>query len=136
MERRGGEDVCVRITWSEVCSSRDSEEGRAALAYVVSLDEITSKDLAGSNSTVVRTLGSGEPTLGPTVRSTIRVEESVLLLESEPGFVLVPHGVDKLSASSAAVDGPNPPRLTSLAKFMFFSQKCLWLLVAGVPSGK
>ena len=78
----------------------DSVEGRAALAYVVSLDEITGKDLAGSNSTVVRTLRSGETALGPTVRRTIRVEESVLLLESEPGFVLVPPELT-ISASSA-----------------------------------
>jgi hypothetical protein len=54
----------------------------------MSLDEISGKDLAGSHSTVVRTLRSGETALGPTVRGTIRVEESVLLLESEPGFVL------------------------------------------------
>lgn len=68
--------------------SRNSVEGQAALAYVVSLDEITGKDLAGSDSAVVRTLGGGEPTLGPTVRLTVRVEQGVLLLETEPGLVL------------------------------------------------
>jgi len=56
---------------------------------VVSLDEITGKDLAGSDSAVVRTLRGGEPTLGPTVRLTIRVEQGVLLLETEPGLVLL-----------------------------------------------
>jgi len=68
--------------------SRDLDSG-VKTSTVVSLDEITGKDLAGSNSTVVRTLRSGETALGPTVRRTIRVEESVLLLESEPGFVLL-----------------------------------------------
>jgi len=54
---------------------------------VVGLDEVTSKDLSGSDTTVVRTLRSGEPTLGPTVRLTIGVEQGVLLLESEPRLV-------------------------------------------------
>lgn len=123
---------CVSVS---VWDSRNSVEGRAALAYVVSLDEITGKDLAGSDSAVVRTLGGGEPTLGPTIRLTIRVEQGVLLLESEPGLVLWRRA--RASAMSVARRRSRArSRLTSLAKFMFFSHKCLWLLVAGVPSGK
>lgn len=49
------------------------------------LDDITAVDLAGSDTTVVRALGTGEATLGPTVGSTKLVEQSVLLLETEPG---------------------------------------------------
>jgi hypothetical protein len=54
----------------------------------VGLDQVSGKDLSGSNTTVVRTLGTGESTLGPRERPSIGVEERVLLLESEPGNVL------------------------------------------------
>ena len=56
--------------------------------HVVGLDEISGKDLPGSNTTVVRTLRSGETTLGPSERLTVRVEKSVLLLETEPRLLL------------------------------------------------
>lgn len=50
------------------------------------LDEISSKDLAGTDTTVIRTLGTGETHLGPTVDLSIGVKQSVLLLETEPGL--------------------------------------------------
>lgn len=37
-----------------------------------------------TSSTVVRALGTGETALGPAERSTIRIEEGVLLLQTEP----------------------------------------------------
>lgn len=58
---------------------------------VVSLDDVTAVDLAGTNTTVVRTLGTGETTTGPSVRPAISAEEGVFLLQTEPPFFL---GVD------------------------------------------
>lgn len=55
---------------------------------VVRLDEITGVHLAGTDTTVVRTLGSGEPLLGPSVRVSIGIEQGVFLLETEPGFLV------------------------------------------------
>lgn len=55
---------------------------------VVSLDQITSKDLASSDTTVVGALRTGETTLWPLVWLVIGIKESVLLLETEPGFDL------------------------------------------------
>lgn len=56
---------------------------------VVSLDEITSKHLSSTDTTVVRTLRTGETALGPSERLTVSVEESVLLLKTEPGFLVL-----------------------------------------------
>ena len=55
--------------------------------YVVGLDEIAGKDLAGTDTTVVRALGSGETVLGPTKDLSVGVKEGVLLLETEPGLL-------------------------------------------------
>lgn len=51
------------------------------------LDEITSKNTAGTDTTVVRALGTGETVLGPAEDLSIGVEESVLLLKTEPGLL-------------------------------------------------
>ena len=56
---------------------------------VVSLNEITSKDLAGTDTTVVRALWSWETALWPTVWLSIGVEEGVLLLDTEPRILLL-----------------------------------------------
>jgi hypothetical protein len=51
---------------------------------VVSLNNITAVDLAGSDTAVVRTLRTGETTLGPAVWPSIGAKEGVFLLETEP----------------------------------------------------
>lgn len=67
------------------------------------LDDVTAVDLSGTNSTVVGSLGSGETSLGPSVRSTELIEEGVLLLQSEPGLeVLV--GLHQLGALVTVVE--------------------------------
>jgi hypothetical protein len=73
----------------------------------VRLDEITGKHLSSSNTTVVRTLRSGETVLGPSEDLSIGVEESVLLLETEPRLVLLGGVHDLLGVSSVVglVDG-------------------------------
>lgn len=57
---------------------------REQASTVVSLDDIPAVDLASTNTAVVRALGTGETTLGPTVGPAICAKESVLLLQTEP----------------------------------------------------
>lgn len=71
----GGHDLGV--------DTRDVDTGVEAGA-VVSLDEVTGKDLTGTSTTVVRALGTRETSLGPAERTVVHVKERVLLLETEP----------------------------------------------------
>lgn len=52
------------------------------------LDDVTAVDLAGTDTAVVRTLGTGETTTGPAVGPSIGTEQSVLLLQAEPELLL------------------------------------------------
>lgn len=54
----------------------------------MSLDDVTAVDLAGTDTAVVGTLGTGETTTGPAVGPAVSAEESVLLLETEPELLL------------------------------------------------
>jgi len=56
---------------------------------VVGLDDVATKDLGGTDTAVVGSLGSGETGLGPAEGVAIGVEERVLLLDAEPGLVLL-----------------------------------------------
>jgi hypothetical protein len=55
---------------------------------VVSLNDVTAVDLASTDTTVVRTLSTGETTTGPAVGPAIGTEEGVLLLKTEPELLL------------------------------------------------
>ena len=55
---------------------------------VVSLDNVTLDNLAGTDTTVVRALGSRETQRGPAEGAVVEIKQSVLLLETEPGLVL------------------------------------------------
>lgn len=68
----------------------------------MSLDEITSKHLAGTDTTVIRTLRTRETILGPAKDLTIGVKEGVLLLETEPRFGVL-GGVHHLLAVSSVI---------------------------------
>jgi len=59
---------------------------RVETCAVVSLDQITSKDLAGTDTAIIWTLRTGETAFRPAIGRAIGVEQSVLLLESEPRF--------------------------------------------------
>ena len=48
------------------------------------LDDITAENLAGTNTAVIRSLGSGVTVHGPAVRAVRHIEQGVLLLETEP----------------------------------------------------
>lgn len=52
------------------------------------LDDVTAVDLAGTDTAVVRTLGTGETTTGPAVGPSIGTEQSVLLFQTEPELLL------------------------------------------------
>lgn len=56
---------------------------------VVGLNNVSGKDLASTNTTVVGALGSGEAALGPSNRVVALVEHGVLLLDSEPDDLLL-----------------------------------------------
>jgi hypothetical protein len=66
--------------------TRDLDTGIQA-SLVVSLYDITAHDLAGTDSAVVWSLGSGETRLGPAVWPSVHAKEGVLLLETEPVFL-------------------------------------------------
>jgi len=58
---------------------------------VVSLDNVTAVNLAGTDTAVVRALSTRETTTGPAVRPAISAEESVFLFQTKPEVFL---GVD------------------------------------------
>lgn len=53
----------------------------------MSLNNISAKDLASTNTTVVWALRTWETIDGPAIRSVAHIEEGVLLLETEPCLV-------------------------------------------------
>lgn len=70
---------------------------------VVGLNNVSSKDLAGSDTTVVGALGSGETALGPSDGVIALVEHGVLLLDSEPDDLLLV-GAHELGALVSVVE--------------------------------
>lgn len=50
-------------------------------------NDVSSKDLSSTHTTVVRSLGSGETILGPAIGSVVHVKERVFLLETKHGLV-------------------------------------------------
>jgi hypothetical protein len=75
---------------------------------VVSLDDVALHDLAGADTAVVGALGSRETVCGPAIGTVVEVEESVLLLETEPRLVLgvLLHQLRSLMAVVELVRGP------------------------------
>jgi hypothetical protein len=65
-------------------NSRDFNASKKT-SLVVGFDNVTAVDPSGTDTTVVRTLGSGETALWPSVRVFIEVKQGVLLLKPEPG---------------------------------------------------
>jgi len=69
-------------------------------SLVVSLDNVTAVNLVGSDSAVVGSLGSWETILGPSEGVHVLVQEGVLLLNSEPGFLVLGLFHDLIAALS------------------------------------
>ena len=82
--------------------SRDVD-ARVQTGSVVGLDNVSGKHLAGTNTTVVRTLGGGEASLGPADGVIALVEHGVLLLDSEPDDLLLV-GAHELGALVSVVE--------------------------------
>lgn len=56
---------------------------------VVGLDDLTTDYLIGAYAAVIGTLWTRKAILGPTERPTIEVQKSILLFNTEPGFLLL-----------------------------------------------
>ena len=69
----------------------------------MAVGNVTLNNLAGTDTAVVRTLGSRETVGGPSVRPVVEIKESVLLLETEPRLVLSVE-LHELSALMAVVE--------------------------------
>lgn len=67
------------------------------------LDDIPLDDLAGTNTAVIRSLGSREAILGPAERPVLKVEEGVFLLEAKPRLVFGV-GLHQLGSFMAVVE--------------------------------
>lgn len=91
------------LSWHNLSvSTRDLYTGEQA-SLKVSLDDVSAKDLSGTNTTVVWTLGTGETVGRPAIRSIGHIEKSVLLLETEPWLVLLV-GLHELGSFMAVVE--------------------------------
>jgi hypothetical protein len=84
VDARAGADLVLPLGGHDLSVDTGDVDTGVQAGTVVSLDDITAVDLAGTDTTVVGTLGTGETTTGPAVRPSISTEESVLLLQTEP----------------------------------------------------
>ena len=91
------------MSWHNLgVGTRDLDTGEQA-SLVVSLNDVSAVDLAGTNTTVVWALGSRETTYWPTIRLVQQIKKGILLLETEPWLVdLV--GFHELSTLVAVVE--------------------------------
>ncbi|RUP44708.1 hypothetical protein BC936DRAFT_149102 [Jimgerdemannia flammicorona] len=83
----------------------DTRDGHASeqAGAVVSLNDVATENLIGANTAIVGALGTGETARGPAEWGlAVGLEESVLLLDAEPG-VLIGVGVHDLLGVGAVV---------------------------------
>lgn len=82
----------------------------------MSLNDISAVNLAGTNTAVIRTLGTGETTAGPAIGPPIRTQKSVLLFQTEPP-ILLSVGLHETSGFVTEVELVGCPiRIPSLAE--------------------
>lgn len=84
VDARAGADLVLPLGGHDLSVDTGDVDTGVQAGTVVSLDDITAVDLAGTDTAVVGTLGTGETTTGPAIRPSISTEESVLLLQTEP----------------------------------------------------
>jgi len=84
--------------------TRDSDSGVQA-GLVVSLDQVSAEDLAGSVTAVVWTLRTWETALWPAVWPALGIEKSVFLLETKPEALIcvLVHDLDGVGAEVVCV---------------------------------
>lgn len=98
-----GSNLVFPLGWENLGVNTRNLNSSEQACTVMSLDNVTAVYLAGTDTTVVRALGTGETTLGPSVRFAILIEESVLLLETEPGLLALV-GLHQFGALVAVVE--------------------------------
>lgn len=81
---RAGTDLVLPLSGHDLGVGTGDEDTCVEAGLVVGLDNVSAEDSAGTYTTVVRTLGSWETVLGPSVRPAVDVKESVLLLKAKP----------------------------------------------------
>jgi hypothetical protein len=65
------------------------QDASVQASLVVSFDNITAHDFAGSDTAVVRTLRARETALWPAIGPSVKAKEGVFLLETEPELMLL-----------------------------------------------
>lgn len=89
LDTLAGTDLEFPLGWKDFSvDTRDLDAGVQA-GLVVSLDDITAVDVAGTDGAVVWALWTWETALGPAIWPTIGVEEGVLLLKTEPWLLIL-----------------------------------------------
>jgi hypothetical protein len=61
---------------------------RIDAGLIVSLHDVSAVYLSGTNTTVVRPLGTGETTLWPTIGLVVLIKQSVLLFKTKPWLMV------------------------------------------------
>jgi len=93
-----GPDLELPLRRHDFCVDTTDPDTSMEAGTVVGLNQVTSDDITGAGTTVVRSLRARETALGPAERPIVKVEEGVLLLKAEPGNVLLCqlHGLGRI----------------------------------------
>lgn len=81
-------NLVLPLSWHDLRIDSSDFDTRVQTCFVVRIDNVTAKDTAGANTTVVRALRTWEPTLRPAVWPSVRTEERVFLFQAKPELVL------------------------------------------------
>lgn len=82
-------DLVLPLSRHDLSVDTRDVDASVQTSLVVGFDNVTAVHLAGTDTAVVRTLGTGETALGPSVRPAIRAHKRVLLLETKPKVLLL-----------------------------------------------
>ena len=96
-------DLELPLGWHDLGVGAGDLDASEQASLEVSLDDISAHNLASTNTAVVWALWTWETTYWPAVRLVVHSEKSVLLLETEPGLVLLV-GFHQLSSLMAVVE--------------------------------
>jgi len=83
-----GADLELPLRWHDLSVDAADVDARVEASAVMSFNQITGKDLAGSGTTVIGALRTREPTLGPGIGLAIDVKQSVLLFKTKPRLLV------------------------------------------------
>lgn len=103
LDTLAGADLVLPLGGHDLGVDTGDVDAGVHAGLVVSFDNVTAVDLAGTNTAVVRALGTGVTALGPAVWPSVGTKKSVFLLETEPE-VLAGVGVHQLVGLMAVVE--------------------------------